>query len=422
MLLALLAGYVAVVLGSAWLVVRSSRGSTRPPVLGRLAIYVVALAEAAYMLRSPACVHLPGAAPEAAAVEKVLVGKDAAGRLYWLEGRSPTGFAFGPRWWFRVGHSVEGGIEFIPPVRFAMTNETAWDLVSSDGRRRPFPTSKKLYGARVPRWGDWRYALRSDATLLSWDNDCFRSLSPEKPQWECLAPLASANRIEAGAVLPGDHTLEVRLEYIPFRDSRGRTRNLTLIERDPAGQQVRSAALTLPEAPAGDTPGPYHLRLTPTGGGFALLEAWRRRGRAYWLSQDLQRIEIRADFSHEGWVSDELSLAISDDGQFFTTGSAIFRTTGERLRELDPPLFSCVWLGHTLHGIRRYPFFAFDALDHSHAFNHFIKAGKTRGDPRIADVAKRSEKYRQAVERSAWILGGIDEAGREDEIVEVEVP
>src|SRR5436189_161232 len=59
---------------------------------------VVAILEALYLVQAPACVYLPYV-PAKSSVERVVLGADAAGQLYWLEGRSPMAFAWGPRWW-----------------------------------------------------------------------------------------------------------------------------------------------------------------------------------------------------------------------------------------------------------------------------------------------------------------------------------
>ena len=89
--------------------------------------------------------------------------------------------------------------------------------------------------------------------------------------------------------------------------------------------------------------------------------------------------------------------------------------------ELESPLASCVWTNHTLHGVKRYPLFVADILPRSVSVNTMVAAARAYepGKGRLGE--ERIRRASEALREPAWILGGIDEASREDEIQKVVV-
>ena len=87
--------------------------------------------------------------------------------------------------------------------------------------------------------------------------------------------------------------------------------------------------------------------------------------------------------------------------------------------ELESPLASCVWTNHTLNGVKRYPLFVSDILPRSNSVERMLAAARAYnpGEGRLGEEWMR--RASAALREPAWILGGIDEAGREDEIRKV---
>jgi len=423
-LVPLLVGYVTIVAASFFALVRSVRTPASFSVPMRLFFWVVVVAQSFYMLGSPACVYLPPrAVPPAPAVEKVLVGNDGSGQLHWLEGKSPIAFAWGPRWWFRVGHAPNAGVEFTPPVRFALLDATQWELVGADGSREMLSIDRRNSDPRAPTYLSWHRALRSDGNLLSWDSKCLRSLTTAVAEPKCLAELDS-NRRWAVAVLPQDHTLEILRDEAAFQNTNGRVRDLTLVERDAEGHEVRRVALRLPTDETKKVH--YQLHIQSTSRGLMLVEAWSSsegsQGRVYRVTDDLLKAEPHGVFPVRLSLSEEPSFAISSDGEFLTTGQAVFRTNGEPIQDIDPPLWWCRWTDRRLYGVRRYPFVGFAITNRAYAFNAYLRHTRAGVSARWPRSDRSAEELRKGIERSAWLFGGLDEAGREDEIVEVPIP
>jgi hypothetical protein len=131
---------------------RASR--TRPAL--RVSLWMLLGAELLYSLFAPACVYLPWV-PGQSVVTRSIVGVDSDGHVYWQEMRSRRfSFEMGPRWWVGFNaHTLSpyGGLEWIPPLRFARYDQGApSELVRYDGTRRPLPLcqARGALGAQLP--------------------------------------------------------------------------------------------------------------------------------------------------------------------------------------------------------------------------------------------------------------------------------
>src|SRR5437867_1745877 len=186
MLLLFLVLYFSALFLTAWLLVQSYRAPASLWGRRRRLLGVVAILEALYLVQAPACVYLPYV-PAKSSVERVVLGADAAGQLYWLEGRSPMAFAWGPRWWFAFGgHLLDGGLEVVPPVRFAKLKDTSWQVRTSAGVARPYPAQS----ARGPAWAASR-RVDSQGRLLELLGTGLYRLAPEDREWRRLTDFGS---------------------------------------------------------------------------------------------------------------------------------------------------------------------------------------------------------------------------------------
>lgn len=414
LLLTIVAAYVLTIVGTFVLCVRSFlRRET--PATRRILLSVAALAELLYMLGSPACIYLPRA-PGKPAVQRTILGRDDSGVLYLLEGTSHLSLACGPRWWFGITHSgPDFGAEIVPPLRYARLKHAAWQIVFSRGNRRPLQTHD--FGV-----------VRSDGTIVDWwINKGIYLLSPTASEWRPVAPLPNKEPfLYTISALDGGHTLEVYANSATFDESKGHILDLLLRERDELGRVVNETKQAI--GPSETAHGPViRLEAAFGGGRVFLLNTWiphskdpgalgsNGKGAIYALSRDLSAVESLGviDVDADGVVMD---FAVSGDGRFFTTGQAIFSMRGEKFQDLVPPLASPLWVGDTLYGVAKYPFFIANELDRADAFNSAF----TFTPHRIRSPASEPA-YMRGRQSSRWVLGGLDEAGREDQVVQVAV-
>jgi hypothetical protein len=393
MMLALeLTAYLAVVFGTAGALFYAHRQQAWP--YSRKAIlWVLALVELAYMLRSPACVYLPEA-PGPPAVRRRLLGVDGKHELHWTEGRSPVAFAWGLRGWFRSGHELfDFGAEIAPPLRYACLDHTRWEVVSAH-RRQSHPDVV---------WT--RELLQSDGTLVAWGGNQLLASAPDAAGWRVLSGLpVYPERLAAMALADDDSVVEVYLRDDVFEQTpQGTRRELTILRRDSAGRETSRRAVSLP-AVTTERSIKHQLETAVYGDIVLVFELWWERGEGVGMTYAIDGQSAVRVWNTFPLVLNEFSpvhIAVTRDGAYFTTGQAVFRWTGERVRDIEPMLSDCRWDGHTLYGVRRYPF----VVAHQ----------------RPAELPSRQRLYfdDDARARSRWILGGIDEAGREDEIVTI---
>jgi hypothetical protein len=371
-------------------------------------------AEVLYMLQAPACVYLPRV--PGTSTERVLLGADATHRLYWAEATSPVAFLWGPRWWW-VGSRLEFGIEFAPPVRYAVRDQARWELVSSDGRRAS-PSGSPMA----------RHLVRSDGTVLAWGRT-LKELSPGSRDWRVLTELPSPYAglvLEAVALTDSDQIIEVYQDWQAFNGGpeRGIRRDLTLLGRDSAGGQTWRVSLSLPE-PRADRYMRHHLSAAAIGDTVLLFELWSEGGGGKGATYSAQKDgAVRKVNTFDVLLDGRLPVDVSAtrDGAYFTTGQAVFRMNGAKELDLEPQLSACRWDGHTLYGVHRYPFFVSDSLVRENRL-HLLLAAAREGIPRPDPGLMQSVRpYKEGWQQGHWILGGVDEAGREDEIVKFELP
>jgi hypothetical protein len=413
--------YAAIIIGSVWAVVHGYRARQSVWWRTRFLIWLAFLGELAYMVQAPACVYLPWA-PGKPAVERVLLGADGSGRLYWLEGTSSLGFAWGLRWWFVTGPHIlfTGGFEVVPPLRFARLHATRWEVVRSDGWRRTYPTTEPR-GPGIARHTD---QVEADGTLVQWHSGGLYRLPESASQWQPVSSTRSGVE-EAFLVLPSGNILEAYEVYQTNVDTQGKRRDFVLIEVDKTATQVRRGHVSIEDDSVGGPGAPGRsVRFATSTQGLFLYQTWVKlglaEGRTYRLDPDLEHVGPVGTFDFD--PERPLSIAGSPDGTLFTTGQAVFTTEGEKVLDIDPPLTSCVWVGRRLHGVRKYPFFASQVLYRGAPFRDFLTGARGRLPGISAHQQRRFDRPREALLRSRWTGGGIDEAGREDEIVEMVIP
>jgi hypothetical protein len=424
LLLLMVIGYASIVLGSVWATVQSFRRAESFWGRRRLWICLAMSAELLYMLQAPGCVYLPKVPGRA--VRRVLLGADAAHNLYRLEGTCPVAFVWGPRWWW-VGSRIEFGIEVVPPLRYARRGSTRWELVWAQNRR-PYPPDSH-----------WRYrAIRYDGTLLAWGEDNLLELAPEALEWRVLAPLPTPGPpvngplpdnylmvLQAVALAEDGRISEVYQDEGAFeRSPRGTRRELRVVQRERSGREVARFSASLPEV---RSPRNIHHKLDAAviQGTLLVFELWREegqgRGATYSVLPDGQAREINS-FEVAVDEYDPVEVAATRDGAYFTTGQEVFRMRGEKVQDIEPMLSGCVWDGHTLYGIRRYPFLVSEFLSRENRLDLMLGAarhGIPHPDP---GFGRRVRPIKAGWEAGHWVFGGLDESGREDEIVKVELP
>jgi hypothetical protein len=315
---------------------------------------------------------------------------------------------------------VDAGMEWVPPLRYARRDRTTWELVNARGDRTPYPTTK----FRHPRY--WRQGLdvvTTGGAVLSWQRDGLVRLEPGASTYRVLTPIDFYGGLETGCLLSEDRTVEVYEDSKALDQSHGRKRDLLLLERDSAGREQRRASLSLPDD---ETDHRVYHQLACSGMADRLLlvevraSVGSHRGCVYSVAADLATATLLSTFD---LILDEhvpLSLAVSQDGSLLTTGQAVWRTGGGKVRELETPLRSCVWIGRTLCGIRAYPFLFQESFNHDRRIGVALSAARGEIGDSNPVGARRFEPYRQAWARGQWILGGLDEADRQDEVVTLE--
>jgi hypothetical protein len=370
------------------------------------------------MVQAPACVYLPHA-PGPPAIRREILGADEAGNLYWLEGKCPLGFAWGPRWWLVLsGHTFDAGFEFVPWVRYALTDErwglysstplrnVMWELVDSLGRRRPFD-HRKLTSSR---------AIEADGSLLTLNTRGLLRFTGGTTDGQ---PLVSSGDPPSGLpedlrILPSGRILEV--EDVTGSDREER-RRLILIEREHDGRELTRRELFVPGTVTGDR----RIKVFPMADGYLLIHAWQGEGlawraRVYQVPTTLGDLQLLNEFPLSS--SNGVSIAVSADGKLFTDGASIYRVSGQKVQDLEAPLSSCVWVGRDLYGVRRHPFFAALVTWRSESLKREIAAVRVVPGARWSQLRKRVAEGKDRVATSL----GFDEAGREDEIVKVPPP
>ncbi len=436
LLLLTVAAYLGTVVATVWATVASFRSPRSR--FGRHPLWVSAVmaAEMVYMLQAPACVFLPRA-PGKEAVRRHLLGKHPSGRLYWLEATAPMAFVWGPRWWGYTRPETMpfvpagGGLDWVPPTRYAAWGAARWDVVCDDGRRWSVPGWHGSLGTMesgVPQ------TAAPDGTLLRGDSlRCAPSgglcgLKPGARSWECVSPcgLPSLGFGEALAVTINGAIWEIfepgTAGQVADRRAHGE-RLLTFRVRSSGAEPApRVFELTIRQKPG--LPGPSGATGL-AGSDLALfLSASDGNGTVYRIQAGTQQVQDLGLFVFDPRKAPDhytkgAFFAMADDATLFTTGQAIWDIRGTLVSELDPPLESAVWVGHTLAGVRAYPFFAHRYLKRSDSrsiiLDHAAR-GLFRDDDRDARVVAAG------LGRSSWIFGGVDESGREDEIVRFPPP
>jgi hypothetical protein len=432
LLFLMVAAYVGLVATAFWGAARSFARADSFWRRHRWWIWVALVAEVAYMVQAPACVYLPYV-PGGAPTQRVLLGASANGTTFWLEGQSPLAFAWGPRWWWYWNPELllpYGGLEWLPPLRYAKngtnSDETKWEVVGSDGSRWPY-----LSRARFLTKSSRPILTSPDGSLLTlWDSGLHR-LEIGGKEWVCVAPCDRLMRGWTEGLATFEHGVTVELYEVDrsgVQELRDRkqgiwVRQLLLRERAANGEVSRQARIDLPDHSTDSFGSPGRDSFVgATDRGPILIQTMgqpRPEGHVWRLSSDLESPTWVCRFSFDAYKS--LSIAVTSDGELFTSGQAVFRITGEKVQDLDPPLKWCHWSGHTLMGVRPYPFFVAETLKRSISFRKMSAAA--RGTLRVARAIEGPlPQAMQAVARQRWPLGGFDEAGREDEVVEVRFP
>jgi hypothetical protein len=433
MLLLMVAAYLAIVVVSLWATVSSFLRPESPWGRHRVWVRLVMAVEVIYMLQAPACVYLPRA-PGKPAVQRRLVGMDAAGRLYWVESTAPMAFVFGPRWWMYTRPEIvplvptAQGFNWVRPLRYAVWNRARWEVACSDGRRWPVPGWHARRGSRMRLSPE---AVVENGTLLTLrpsdaahptTSEGLQGLKPGAPRWECVAPcgLPSLGLRQGLAAAPDGTIWEVfeagDAREVHERQSRGERLLAFRIRRPEARQPPRVFTLSFNQNPGvfGAT-GPTGVQAGARQGLLLFLSTrtWEPEGTVYGVTEGESQARVLGRFTFND--SRPVTFSIAADGAFFTTGQAIWDTTGTKRIDLDPPLESAVWVGHTLHGVRSYPFFGDLFLERS-ANHSRILATAASGD---FDGHDSLPTIAAGLRRSAWMFGGVDESGREDELVDL---
>lgn len=394
-----------------------------------------------FTFNAPACVYLPSVAGRPAVMRRI-VGADAEGRVHWLEAERDLGFAWGIRWWFYPIHhafTAEAGFEYIPPLRFAKGPWVGWRMMRSDGHSRPFDPPlqvgtwpganllEQLAMARPHVLADGSWVIVERARVLS--------LRPNTNAW-LSRPLQSVRDLRYLSVAyvsraPGKMVSLYRVRHDGPWQSWQEPLAFTVTDLA-SGDESESTTPALP--PWKDRPwtcGSYGVHLAAIDGGLLILEACGEKpsgpgiGRVLRVSDDFTNPEKVADLDCRR--PDRLAFSASADGSLFSTGEAVHRSTGERLRIVGP-FSSSVWIGHTLVGVRAYPFFAERVLDGKKPMKEILAGLRDRGSVKgpgewrgARDLALYVEMQdvAGAVERGRWWLGGIDEAGKSDQVERV---
>lgn len=401
-----------------------------------------------FTFNAPACVYLPSV-PGKPAVTRKIMGADAAGRVYWVEAERSVAFAWGLRWWFEFNPHVppgQGGFEYVPPLRFATGPWAGWRIVRSDGQVRPYPPLQGALldpGFHFPGVPAWQYLdvpyVTGDGTLIVHDKSGVHSLAPNTTGWTSVAgrlpevaPYAyvpASARLEDGTLILFHQSRPSQPRFLDHREDR-----LFLTAIDPTlGREIRRREIVLP-GPRSKDGGRYVLSLAAIDHGLLLFEAHGSHeigpgtGDVFSVSVDFSEIRRVASFSCD--AVERASFSVPADGTLFTTGEAVYRITGDRIAEVGP-FSSSVWVGHRLVGVRSYPYMAKRVLERRRSFRELFDrvSGSVEvrppstwlGDSEMWLFSEVGEA-RGAAEKGHWFLGGIDEAGKADEIASVVFP
>jgi hypothetical protein len=392
-----------------------------------------------YMAQAPACIYLPWA-PGKPAVERLILGTDAEERLYWLEARSPVSFAWGLRWWVFIRADVsflpiDGGLEFVPPLRFARRTKLRWDMVRSDGERWRYPgrgDALTRKGSRLPR------TIGPTGSLIELFDGQPRELSAHGRNWECVPP-CGAEALSWGsgvAMSRRGELVEVgepeRKKSESDRRFRQAARPLVLRFRRPGEIPATpvEAFLDLPartetrldfyddEDPSHQAAGRYSLVRALDEGFVLFLTRNDGKGRCFRFDGVPPPFVPVCDFVFD--LSKPVSLVSTRDLTYFSTGQEIIDAACRVRAVIDPPFASSSWVGSTLRGLRTYPFFIDrHILTRSQSFTAMLAASR-------ATTGRAPQEWMttmaEGAARSRWVFGGVDEAGREDEMCEERMP
>jgi hypothetical protein len=403
--------------------------SSEPPRwLSRIGalVLVAALAEVMYLLRAPACIYLPRAPGHRMSYR--LLGVNAQHELVLIAQRRSLGFLWGPRWYFEAGDAFNFGFEIVRPLRYDREVPESASLVVGD-RERPYPNLDTE--ARV---------LRADGCLLGWTGG-FRPklhrLDSGATAWRLVTELPFPYAPPPGGPVgppyppslravnttPAEGVIEL---YQEAEDSRqeGPSR-LILLERDEDGREISRSAVALPRVHKAREGG-QEFTVVRLARETLIFESSAGRleghGLTYSVSPDGVAQPINAyEFAVDDSGSYPRTVSSSADGAYFTTGQAVFRRDGTKIRDLHPTLGGCVWDGYVLYGVRWYRFsFGYDVRRNHGAMEWTFEAARRRAvevDPGPS-LNGRSEAWRHG----EWFMNGVDEAGRDDEVVAVSLP
>ena len=440
-LLLIVLGYLGIVLGSVWALIRSITVKTWLSRPSQVVVGILVVLEALFMLRSPACVYVPppGVAAEPSIIRRI-VGADLEGRVYWLEAERDVAFAWGIRWWFEFNPHVppgEGGIEYVRPLRYATGSAKRWRMKRSDGWSRPYdPPLAPLPG--VPGLDLLSISLpfvRPDGTWLVGDPSGFHALSPGIGTWLHLPSkppkVSPMSVIVATAFVPDLGFVHLhRTRPDPFDETRDQ---LAVTAVNPETKhELGPFAVVLP-GKRPEAANRYVLALAAVDDGLLLFEAHSERGpgpgtgEAFRISRDLQQVRRLSHFACDR--VERLAFSASRDGLLFTTGESVHRSTGERLRDVGR-FSSSAWVGHTLIGVRPYPYLGErilrrtrplgEVLDAVSGAEHTRGPSDWRGEGDKALFVEVQDAL-GAAKKGKWLLGGIDESGKADEMERIEI-
>jgi len=420
----------------AWMLRRRVEG------LPRLLATLLAMATIAYMLLAPACFYLPRS-PGSHPIERRVVGVDRSGRWYMLESTRRLALAWGFRWWFELNpHALpgEGGIEYVPPMRFATGPRMDWRLTTSEGTERVFnpPLDSWPGVSRSEQLTFLRPSILADGSLVLLQSSSILMLDISSGHWSSVTLKKASTAPSAVALTSAITSDGLAFDLANVREEGGgstldhtQDRLLVTVTDIRTGEVGISKALSLP----GQRPhraNRYDLNLVSVEQGLLLFETFSEHGpgpgsgRAFWIARNLDSVRLLCAFEFER--GERLAFSASSDGVLFTTGESVYRTDGERLRSTGP-FSSSAWVGRTLIGIRRFPYFAERVKERERPLRPLLNALHNQEPPRgpaewrgDRDVQLYVEVLdaREGPPKGGW-LRGIDESGHADLVERVEL-
>jgi len=430
----MLAVYFGVIAGTVWALVRLRRSPEFFSYRKRVGLWLVLAAEAVYMLRSPACVYFPGV-PGEPAIRRCILGSDSEGRVYWLEAEQDLAFAFGLRWWFEINaHALpgRGGLEWVPPLRFATGPRKHFEVVRSDGFRKSFD-------CRDPRLEEADpldiVALRDGVFLLYLHNGPYR-LDAD------LGRCTFVDRYTPGTGAGGEHDSP---DGRPIRVEASERERGSKAEELAAGaarlETVAGAVILDPESGAEVGRREIQLPRPIEGGQFGRIEARAvSDGYLVFASRQERRSGVSTSDGHDAIVY-HLDKNLSDPkplGHFRWVGGsvestwqvgliatplAVFSTNGVLIAEITPFLDGKAWSGRKLAGVRGAPFIGAAVLAQPTVPRHPFGSVQRRlslihrSPQEEPDSIPWESLARAAAAPRPWFFGGWDESGGGDSLV-----